>query len=159
MFRFSMLGWVGVAFLVVAVTHGHNSLGQGTTTETILNPRACVIDETQKDTCPTKNNVACPSGSCTRLWGIPGCLHDGSYVLLEVTNISGGAQVDAAKPAGPNDNGKSPSSTGRTVCYTQKRCWCKRQDNGSWHCVPSENVEEFVIRPWTASNVACAIVE
>jgi hypothetical protein len=160
MLRLSMLGWAGVSILVVALIDGSSCWGQGTTTETTLNPRGCVIDETQKDTCPTMTNVACPSGSCSYIPLIPGCLHNGNYVLTEVTNISGGAQVDAAKPAGPESkNGRIPSSSSRVVCYTKKTCWCERQANLSFRCVPSDDVEEYVIKPWKPSKIACLPAE
>jgi hypothetical protein len=131
MLRLSMLGWAGVSILVVALIDGSSCWGQG-----------------------------CPSGSCSYIPLIPGCLHNGNYVLTEVTNISGGAQVDAAKPAGPESkNGRIPSSSSRVVCYTKKTCWCERQANLSFRCVPSDDVEEYVIKPWKPSKIACLPAE
>jgi len=170
MFRFSMLGWVGVAFLVVAVSAGKTSLGQSVSgmvpipdvppalPNDALEPRTCVVDEKVTDRCPDIEETKCPGGTCP--YSGVGCFNeDGKKVVLEVKQKNAGATVQAAREATEKEKKdlkafqpNVPDSP--VVCYEAALCYCKTLMPGQTICTRLEFFQQSLYS-WTASKERC----
>lgn len=169
MVRFSMLGWVGVAFLVIVISGGTNAVGQTPVPDVDAQPglpddtpypRTCVVDVKVTDTCPTVAETKCPEGSCSPILGCRA--EDGTKVDAERIPKNPGATVQAAREATPEEKKNSqafqpnvPDSP--VICYKFRGCYCKTNApkpgatcvKGTWY--------NTSIYSWTASKDPCLV--
>jgi hypothetical protein len=157
MLRMSMLGWAGVAFLSVAGVPAASAFAQSIFT---LNPRACVIDQMDTDSCPTVQQTTCPAGPCDGEVFL-GCnpLNGDPRQLSELTPHNPGATVQAAMEASPGIPGRKPvRPPSPVVCYEISLCFCEELDPGLWTCVVGPSTR-FVIYSWKPGKIGCENAE
>ncbi len=157
MLRFSMLGWVGVAFLVVVGGYAPPASAQSVFT---LNPRACVVDQMDTDSCPTIQQTTCPAGPCDGN-SLLGCnpLDGSPPELLQRTPHNPGATVQAAREAIPGSTGRVPvRPPSPVICYEFSLCYCEVLDPGHYTCVVQPSTQ-VVIYSWKPGKIGCLAVE
>jgi hypothetical protein len=167
MLRLSMLGWVGVAFLVIAISAGTNAVAQTAVEDIDIPPflpddtpypRSCVVDVKVTDTCPDVAETKCPEGSCSLILGCRA--EDGTKVDAERIPKNPGATVQAAKAATTPelDQAFLPNVPDSPVtCYRFRFCYCRTIEPGQTICVKGDNWYDSNIYSWTASKDPCLV--
>jgi hypothetical protein len=163
MLRLSIFGWSVCLMLLICLTEGLSAWGQ--VQVNVLNPRGCVVDETVPDTCPTVAETRCPTGRCRSLFfvGGAGCRPDDGTPAagIERTPLNSGAVVQAAREAGPAEEGRRPADPPPPViCYEWRPCWCKVVDPVTFRreCGSGTTFQEAIVS-WKPGKFLCVGAE
>jgi hypothetical protein len=134
-------------------------LNLGYASDNVLNSRACVDPNAELviDTCPTVEEVQCPSGPCYgSLFFTMGCDMPGSSndVMLGKKNRNGGSY---ANPPAAASSGNVVTDDDYKVCYEFTNCWCRNPTGMGLECIEGD-VNRYIIRKYSIlQNVTCEI--
>ena len=170
MLRMSMLGWVGVAFLIITMLGETVALGQDNLDKPFrplivpldaYNRRTCVVDVRVTDECPDVSEIQCPTGGCSTILG---CLSaEGKRVITEYVPKNAGATVKAVRQATEKEisdftafRPEQPDSP--VVCYEFAFCFCRSlaPEPGA-QCIRGELMQANIYSWKADKNTPCLV--